>query len=134
MPITIVIDVANRVVITKCVGNLTFAEMREAAHGLARDPQFRPEFSQLVDLNQVSKLSLSFAEISTFKQSFDPFSEVARRAVAAPNNVTYGVGRMYESLTNSANFSVFRTIEEARKWLGLSELSAESGPVNRGSQ
>ena len=119
MPITYVIDGTSRIVVTTCVGAITFEEMRDVATEMRDDPEFKSNFGQLIDLTQVSQLNLTFRELTTFKESFDPFSNESQRAVVALADAAYGIGRMYGGILDRPSFAVFRTMNEARQWLKL---------------
>lgn len=87
---------------------------------LREHPDFRADFSQLVDLSEVSRLDLFFADMNTIHRVHDPFSKEAKRAVVAPGGgATFGLARMYQSIVDSEQFEVFRSLLDAISWLGL---------------
>lgn len=59
-----------------------------------------------------------------------PFSDGARRAVVVGSDSGYGLVRMFQLMTDreSENIQIFRSLQEARDWLGLgTENEASSG-------
>jgi hypothetical protein len=120
VPISHFVDRSNRVVVTTCSGELSRDEVIKSLIDLRKHPSFEPDFSQLSDLSQVSRLNLSYADLETIRSLYDPFSIQSRRAVAAPgSDSNYGVARMYEALVDQERFQVFRSLLDAISWLGL---------------
>ena len=120
MPVLRFVDPSNRVVITMCSGEVSRTEVETTLTELSQHPDFRPDFSHLVDLSEVSRLNLYFADLDTIHRAHDPFSNKSRRAVVAPGSgATFGLARMYQSLVESAQFRVFESMADALAWLGL---------------
>jgi hypothetical protein len=120
------IDTLRGIVFTVCQGNITAEDLGDIAQRLRADPAFNPDYRLLLDLTEVTEISVSFEMLQRFAsdQKGDPFSGRSRRAVVAPDNLTFGVSRMYEALRENRDhgeFRVFRAAPEARKWLGLEE-------------
>jgi hypothetical protein len=114
------VDSSNRLVITLCSGEVSRTEVVASLTELRQHPDFRPDFCQLVDLSQVSRLDLYFADMNTIHRAHDPFSNEGRRAVIAPGSgATFGLARMYQSIVDSAHFEVFQSSLDAIAWLGL---------------
>jgi hypothetical protein len=120
MPILHVVDSSNRLVITTYTGDVSREEVVARLKELRDRHDFQPDFSQLTDLTQVSKLNLDFHDMEAIYHSYDPFSHEAKRAVVAPaNSATFGLARVYQSLVEPAQFEVFHSLLEAISWLGL---------------
>lgn len=120
MPVQHFVDAGNRLVITKCSGEVSREEVVTSMEELASRPEFRPDFRQLADLSGVSKLNLGFNDMEAIHRLCDPFSNEGKRAVIAPGHgAIFGLARMYQSLIDNENFQVFQTIHEAIVWLGL---------------
>ena len=64
-------------------------------------------------------MDLRYDELALLAEVHDPFSEKGRRAVAGPNSVSFGIGRMYQMILNTPEFQGFRSHREALDWLGL---------------
>lgn len=120
MSVQHVVDSGNRLVITKCSGDVSREEVVSSMEHLRSQPDFRPEFRQFIDLSGVSKLNLGFNDMEAIHRLCDPFSNEGRRAVIAPgNSAIFGLARMYQLLVDNENFQVFQGFREATAWLGL---------------
>ena len=120
MPVQHFVDAGNRLVITKCSGEVSREEVMASMEKLRSEPDFRSDFHQLADLSGVSKLNLGFNDMEAIHRLCDPFSNQGKRAVIAPGRgAVFGLARMYQSLVDHENFQVFQTIHEAIVWLGL---------------
>jgi hypothetical protein len=138
MPVSSFVDASNRLVITLCVGEVTLAELTATFTEIRNHSGFQPDFRQLSDLSRVTNLSLHFPDLYHLQQACDPFSNQGRRAVVAPDTVTFGLSRMYQLIADSPNFEVFRSLPDALGWLGwhgnlqeglISELLAKLLPT-----
>jgi hypothetical protein len=124
MSITYKIDGNRRIVFTAMAGALSFRQLVAQAVALQSDPRFHSSFCELVDVRGVTESDLSFREMVELAQTIDPFSPAARRAIVAGSELMYGTSRMYQSiLDDESNIQVFRTMEEARKWLDITSDS-----------
>ena len=76
---------------------------------------------QNVHGEDVKKLDVSTAALGELARSRS-FSGSTKRAVVAPSDVLYGVARMFQSMHEAApeEFQIFRTVGEAKHWLGVS--------------
>jgi len=123
MPCNYVIDSQRRLVMTTLVGVVTVAEALAHQEALASDPEFRPEFYQLLDATEATKLDLSSSEMRGLaKKHF--FAPSARRALLVRGTLLYCVGRMLVTFRDLAGakeqMQIFQDKKEARAWLGLS--------------
>ena len=125
MPCSYSIDESQRLVLTT-VWDVTTAEQAFShQESLATDPRFRPEFNQLIDCTQVTKLEMSTTELRTLaKRNF--FASGARRAFLVNGTLLHGIGRMLTTFRDLAGakeeMQIFADREEAMKWLaGSSE-------------
>jgi hypothetical protein len=125
MPATNLVCAPYRLVISTCYGELTAPELKSATVDLRRHPEFHPGFRQLIDLSHVVKLNLDFRDLYQLKHSDDPFSNEGKRAVFAPNDVSFGMSRMYQLILNAAHFEVFRSLADALAWLELDPATLE---------
>jgi hypothetical protein len=119
MPATNLVCAPYRLVISTCYGEVTAQELKSATVDLRRHPEFRPGLRQLIDLSHVVKLNLDFRDLYQLKHADDPFSNEGKRAVFAPNDLSFGMSRMYQQILNTAHFEVFRSLADALAWLEL---------------
>jgi hypothetical protein len=116
MPIRYVIDTLRRTVEITCDGEVTAQEIVEHRKKLLADSQFDSDFAALIDASRLDGFGVSWELLNGLKYD-DPFSGKSRRAVLAPGNFAFGLGRMYQGLRRDSNFAVFRTVDAARKWI-----------------
>jgi hypothetical protein len=120
LPVTYTIERERRLVLSVASGVVTAEEFLEHGKRLGEDPDFEPSFDQILDLRAATPIELPTAALKGMA-SLRLFGAGSRRALVAPRDLVFGLARMYESLRADAPESLrsFRTIEEARRWLGL---------------
>jgi hypothetical protein len=120
MPARYRIDPERRMILSTGTGVMTDEDLRDHQRRLRSDPAFDRSFDQLWDLQEVTLVEVTSATLRELAQarSFDPGT---KRAVVAPEDVVYGMARMFQTLHDEApeELNVFRTLEEAKDWLGL---------------
>jgi len=126
MPLRYVIDKERLLVHTTGWDRLSFAQSKSYQDQLLNDPDFDPEFNQLVDLTALTGLGMS-AEETKLLASRSGFSLTSRRAFVAPDPSVYGMSRLFETYNEMSNtpsqIRVFYDLPSALKWLGLETLS-----------
>lgn len=118
MPISYVIDQELRLIRSRAVGVISFADL--SAHmraELGGESSTYPELFDCTDAttdltaDEVRKLVQSRAEIAKQHQA-------APVAIVATNDVLYGMLRMFDALTNELRpIRVFRNTRQAEDWL-----------------
>ena len=119
-------DEKNRVMYTRFFGEVTAKDLRDQGEAVASDPRIGPGTRELVDLSNIENIT---GEASGLEQNIridmqhsDKLAGL-RTAIIAPTDLLFGFARMYQSLAEvkdaPSTVEVFRTEEEARKWLGL---------------
>lgn len=111
------VDPAARVVFTSISAPLTLCDLVALGDRLRKDPSFDPTFDELLEVSPGSAVDLPYGDVKA-ATSNDPFSKCSRRAIVVHADVDYGVARMYEVL-HGGHIQVFRSVEEAREFLGL---------------
>jgi predicted component of type VI protein secretion system len=121
LPTSYVIDAKRRLVYSRAWGVFSAAEMDEHRRAVATDPAFDPSFAQLGDLREVVRFDIETA-ILRREATETIFAPTARRALVASSDVGYGLSRVYGAHAELAQQSirVFREIEDAERWLGVS--------------
>jgi len=121
MPADFFIDPRRRMVFSKAVGVLCFADVVDHMTRLRSHPDFRPEFHQLFDFREVTAFPITFDDLrSLAKRSI--FSANSRRAYVVRTDWQFGLGRVfstYRELAGETGIQIFRTMEEGLAWLGL---------------
>jgi hypothetical protein len=113
------IDKQRRLVLTTAEGCVTLDDVREHQDRLLADPEFDSSFDQLIDMTSVTTLDVSAdgARTIAHRRIFSPKS---RRAIVATKPHIFGMGRMleiYHEDVEYAEVEVFRSMDEALKWL-----------------
>ena len=126
MTITYAIDSGLGVVFTKATGVLTDDELVAHKQNLLRDPAFKPGMVELSDVRGVERLEVTPEGIRRFVVQDSADADRLRcfkLAIVASQDVVFGMARMYEMSTgaNSLSVNVFRDMDTARVWLGLSQ-------------
>ncbi len=129
-PIEYRIDRERRIVIAKGEGSLTSEDFFRYKREAWTQPGV-PGFNELMDLTHVTEIvDPSVDDIRKLAQlsvSMDPPDTPSRFAIAAPKEIIFGLGRMYEAYRglqrgSTKSVTVFRTLPEAMAFLGLEEL------------
>jgi hypothetical protein len=129
MPFSYVVYKEHRLVISTGSGCLTWSEIKEQQDQTKIDPGFDPEFNQLVDLRAVTSFEMT-SEQTRMLARRRVFSPTSKRAFLADNPAAFGMGRMWEILTelseNPSRIRVFYDLAAALKWLGLEALPGKT--------
>lgn len=120
MPIRHEIDTERGVVITTVEGVVSEQDMRDQPAAMYAHPDFSEEYDRLVDLRGVERFEVSADAIHGLARRTRA-ADGTRRALVVARDVGYGLARMYQTLrANESEFNrVFRSLEEARAWLGM---------------
>lgn len=114
------IDTDRRIIFSTASGVLTEDDLRGHRKQLRADPFFDPSFDQLWDCSEVTKVAVGI-EVVRFLSRSSSYEAGAKRAVVAPDDITFGLARMFQTLHEDApeEVRIFRSREEARRWLKL---------------
>lgn len=125
MPCDYEIDLDRRWVRCRAWGIVTYEEALENRRNFTSDPDFRPDFYQLYDGTDVTRLTFTASEVGLLAKD-RVFSPGARQALVAPRSDIYSFGRTFQLYrqinAGKEQIRLFRTVEEAEAWLaGLSD-------------
>ena len=95
MPSEYFIDVPRRVVFSSATGVLVAEDVLKHMDGLSRDPNFIPEFNQILDMRAVTEFQLSGEDIRGFAKR-NVFSPTSKRSFLVASSLQFGLGRMFE--------------------------------------
>ncbi|MDY6792081.1 MAG: hypothetical protein SWH54_12510 [Thermodesulfobacteriota bacterium] len=118
----------NLVVLTH-VGEIGDDEFLAFYNSFFKSDTFKPSMNILVDLRKADSSPRSagvLRRFAEFLQAVRPdITSHTKVAVVAPKDLSFGLARMYEVLSDSVlwNFAVFRAMDAALAWLGLREDS-----------
>jgi len=119
MPITYDLDSSTDVIVTRMTGVLTDDQVLAHMKALRADPRMHPGVRQLVDVRDVTDFKVTPEGIRMFTSLGRATPTGHRLAIVAVEDVTFGMARMYQMSRSDERVGVFRTMEEARDWLGL---------------
>ena len=114
-------------VFSKATGEFCHADVVEHMARIARHPDFRPEFHQLMDGRDIARVDLSGDEVQDLA-SRTIFSAHSKRAIVVANDHDFGIARMfgtYREIRGKEDIRSFKNMPDALAWLGL---SAEPDP------
>jgi hypothetical protein len=120
LPATYTIDTDLKLVVTRIWGAATEDEIFDHGQRLRNDPQFRPDFRQLVDMRGLTEIRVGSGVIRDASRN-QFFSPGVRRAVVANSDASFGMARMYAiaSEMEGQTIEVFRDINVAEAWLNV---------------
>jgi hypothetical protein len=130
MPAEYQIDREQKLVRSRAWGVTNKDDLSKHGHNLLADPAFQKDFRQFYDLSEVTKFDVSFSDLVEISK-VNVFAPTARRAILAPNNVGFGLVRIFQSLRDAKGESgirVFSDRAEALRWL---ETGADAPPPPR---
>jgi hypothetical protein len=102
------------------------ADFIQTYTSLFDDPEYEPGMSKLIDLREADSVGRSGNALTTIgdllTRQYEGSSVTTRIAIVAPADLSFGLGRMYGMLTDDApqKVGVFRSVEKAVEWLGVS--------------
>lgn len=128
MAVTYEIDQARRRIHTRCIGAVTFDEVRQHFADLVRDPDCPERLNVLLDLSETTSLPTSgqLSAVTTEIARVSPRVQFGSCAIIASQDALFGMARMFEVFAEKyfGATRVFRTVDEGTRWLEL-------GPVVR---
>jgi hypothetical protein len=129
MPVIYTIDGKEKVIRTRCIGNVTFAEVVGHFQVLQQDPDCPPRLDVLLDLSASTSLPQS-SQLETVSREIGKLRERVRFdhcAVIAPREALFGMMRMFEVLAQPyfRATCVFREAAEAETWLVTQRMPVE---------
>lgn len=125
MPCTFELDAAARLRVHSYTGIVDDAVTIAAYTALVETPGYRNDVNDLVDMTHVDRLEVTAEAMMRVISLFAPIDALGVRtklAIVAPNDLAYGVGRMYEMLRGEDTpevVQVFRAMDDARHWIAL---------------
>jgi hypothetical protein len=120
------IDKERRLVLSSGAGVLTKEDILGHMERLSKDPDFDPDFSQLMDFTQITALEIGPEDVRRFAER-NIFSSHSRRAMVVRNDLQFGLARMFEihrELNGETGIRVFRTLDEALDWIMVRDTTS----------
>ena len=126
MPAFYKIDKGRGLVLSSASGVFSLADALGHQQRLLKDPDFDPSYSQIADFTHCTQFDLSGDDVRTMAER-TVFSPSSRRAILVPNDLAYGLGRMFEMLRENEGekgIRVFRALDEALDWVLAKQTGA----------
>ena len=125
MPIEYDIIEDKRLVLAKGSGVITASDVIEHLDSLAADNRYTAPMKKLIDYRYIENIAITPEEatkIADKKLSFLYIFRGERCAFISPEDGSYGVSRVHQALSGNIDTftEVFRRIEDALDWLGIS--------------
>jgi hypothetical protein len=109
----------RRLVLSTASGVLTLADVLAHQDQILADPDFNPQYSQLLDLSHVTKIDLSADDIYKLAER-DIFLPASSRAILVTTDLGEGLARLFKILREHAGeqrIRIFRNLDEALEWV-----------------
>jgi uncharacterized integral membrane protein len=126
MPVVLKIDSRRKVVYSAFYGKIDDAEIAGHRSAIAADPDFNPDFNEIVDFTAVTAAEISESTLVAMAANPSLFSDSALHIVVAPADLLFQLASKYKGLSRFSrpNLFVVRTRAEAYQILGRgSELA-----------
>jgi hypothetical protein len=123
MPCECEVDSERRTVRARAWAVVTYDDVMGVRRKFMADPNFTPDFCQLYDGRDVTRIALTASEIGVLARD-DIFGAKSRRAFVAPSQETYGMMRLFQTYRSinagKEQIKLFRTMADAEAWLAIS--------------
>jgi len=118
MPVTLEIDIENRLVISRFSGEFNIEAMLELRQQAIRIPAFSGDLVAIDDVTAVTTVSV-LAEDLMHLSSQSLMNPGVRRAIVVSNDLQFGMARAYQMHSEFAgqDIQIFRDFEQARQWV-----------------
>ena len=125
MPFRYVVHKDRRLVVSTGLDCVSWNEIKACQDLTKTDPNFNPEFDQIVDLRATTSFDMTVEQAGALARRMI-FSFSSKRAFVASSPAVFGMGRVWEAFTelsdNPSQIQVFYDLSPALKWLGLEAL------------
>jgi hypothetical protein len=126
MPFSYIVHKECRLVVSTGADRVTFTEIKARQDQTTTDPDFNPEFDQIVDLRSVTGFDMT-SDQTRILAGRRIFSSTSKRALVAASPAIFGVARMFEIFSemsdNPSEIRVFSDLFSAMKWLNLGQVA-----------
>src|SRR5581483_8979371 len=119
MAVRIVVDPDQRLASRTYSGVVTSSDLLDSIKQYPTMDGFDPSYDELMDFRQAENISAMVEDIHRCAVQPAPFDNKSRRVILAPQELVYGLARMYQILGEDVhpNIYVVRTMEEANRIL-----------------
>jgi hypothetical protein len=121
MPVSYIVDAARRAVLTTMTDVVTVSDLEAFVATLGADPRFEPTFRHLFDCRYIAQVDVSGDDMRRLVTNHLVRSGT-RRAIVVDDPTIFGMARMFQTLReleDDEGVHIFRSLADARAWLGL---------------
>lgn len=124
MPTKLTIEPKSRMVFSSYYGEMTTTDLVQHIARIRKHPDFNPDFDELIDASGVTSFEVPSYDVRELASHDSPFHARARRVLVAPQDLIFGLGRMFQTFGSEQrpHFIVVRTLDEAYRRLGRERL------------
>jgi hypothetical protein len=119
MPAYFKIDKERKLVMSTAAGVLTLSDGLAHQEKLLKDPDFSPNFSQLLDFTHATKIDLTAEDVRRLAQR-TIFSPDSRRSILVRSELGFGLARMFlifREIQGEKGVRIFHDLDEALLWV-----------------
>lgn len=122
MAVVLKIDSRRRIVYSAFYSKVTEDELLRHGFTIASDPDFRPDFSNILDFSKVTELSISDSTLGKLASTPSLFSESVRHVIITTLEQGVQIASRFKTLSSKTrpNMFVVRTRDQAYELLGVS--------------
>ena len=129
MPVTYTIDANQRLIRTRCVGDVTYDEVAAHFRSLVDDPDVPGYLDVLLDLSELGSLpeTHQLENVARDVQKASAKVRFGACAIVAQRDALFGMMRMFEVIARTyfREIQAFRLMEQAESWLASQRESAD---------
>ena len=107
----------KRLVVLTLGDRITLQLLEEYSRLLRRDRRFELTFSEIADMRAVQEIALEADEMMRMADQVDPFSPDSKRAFVVNTPSQAHAARMHKILLTHRHFEIFRSLQEAERWI-----------------
>jgi len=124
MPAFYKIAKERRVVLSTASGVFALADALAHQDQILADPDFDPQYSQLLDFTHVTKIELSIEDVRKLAERA-VFWPTSARAILVNSELAEGLARLFKMLREDAGekgIRIFRDLDEALEWIFVANV------------
>ncbi|HKT23898.1 MAG TPA: hypothetical protein VJR04_04815 [Terriglobales bacterium] len=124
MATKLTVDLKLKIVYSTYYGDMTTTDLVQHIAAIRKHPDFNPDFDELIDASGVRSFDVPSDDVRELASRESPFHPHAKRVLVAPQDLVFGLGRMFQTFGNEQrpHFVVVRTLDEAYRRLGRERL------------
>jgi hypothetical protein len=114
-----IFDIENRIVFIKRFGLVGPGEIGDTMREITCHPEFKNVDKLLVDATASDHSKISTGELTQYAKFCENELKNLTVAIVAPQDLSFGVSRMVEILSNLENIKILRKKKDALEWLEI---------------